>query len=165
MPRAWRTGGDGNKLTDITWKPRVTVAACCEREGRYLMVEESVAGRTVYNQPAGHLEPGETLLEAVTREMLEETRYRFVPAALVGVYRYTLTQDSDTTYLRFLFRGEAIERVAGDLDPEIIAAKWMDYDEIVACRKQHRTPMVLQCIDDARSGKSFPLQVISEEFA
>ena len=165
MPRAWRTGGDGVELTEEIWKPRVTVAAHCEQDGKYLLVEEAVDGRVVYNQPAGHLEPGETLLDAVARETLEETRYRFVPTALVGVYRYTPARTSDTTYLRFLFRGDAVESVAGDLDPDIIAAKWMDYDEILACRGQHRTAMVLQCINDARDGTGYPLQVISEEFA
>ena len=165
MPRVWRTGGDDSKLTDAVWKPHVSVAALCEKQGSYLLVEEWIEDCAVYNQPAGHLEPGETLLEAVVRETREETGYRFVPAALIGVYRYTLPRDADTTYLRFLFRGEAAELLSGDLDPDIIAARWMTYDEVIACRQQHRTPMVLQCIDDARSGKSFPLRLISEEFA
>ena len=152
-------------MTEPVWKPHATVAAICERDGRYLLVRESVAGDVVYNQPAGHLEPGETLLEAVIRETLEETRYAFEPLALQGIYRFRPAADSVMTYLRFLFRGEVGERVAGALDPDIIAAEWLSYEQIVACRDQHRSPMVLQCIDDYRSGPGFSLDVISEEFA
>ena len=152
-------------MSDCQWKPHATVAALCERDGRYLLVRERVDDRIVYNQPAGHLEPGETLLEAVMRETLEETRYRFEATALQGIYRYQPSSDSNMTYLRFLFRGEARERTDGPLDADILSAEWMSYDEIVACRASHRSPMVLKCIDDFRSGPGFALDVISLEFA
>jgi 8-oxo-dGTP pyrophosphatase MutT (NUDIX family) len=153
------------RVAETIWKPNTTVAAVCERDGRYLLVRERIGRREVYNQPAGHLEAGETLLQAVVRETLEETRYPFTPTALQGVYRYRPSQNKDMTYLRFLFRGEVGERLEGDLDQGIIAAEWLSYDEIVACRAQHRSPMVLQCIDDYRRGPGFSLDVISEDFA
>ena len=149
-------------MNENIWKPNTTVAALCERDGRYLMVTENIGGRVVYNQPAGHIEPGESLLEAVIRETLEETRHPFTPTALLGVYRY---QSGQLTFIRFLFRGDTAAPVAGELDADIIAAEWLDYDEIVACRDRHRTPMVLQCIDDARNKPGYPLDVLSREFA
>ncbi|HUV21013.1 MAG TPA: NUDIX hydrolase [Gammaproteobacteria bacterium] len=147
------------------WKPHTTVASICELDGRFLLVREVVDGCTVYNQPAGHLEPGETLLEAVVRETLEETGYRFQPLALQGIYRYRPSRESAKTYLRYLFRGEVGERLDGDLDQGIIAAEWLSYDQVVACRDQHRSPMVLQSIDDYRRIPGFSLDVISQEFA
>ena len=152
-------------MSETVWKPHATVAAICERDGSYLLVRETVDGNEVYNQPAGHLEPGETLLEAVIRETLEETRYAFQPLALQGIYRFRPATDSAMTFLRFLFRGEVGERLAGELDPDIIAAEWLSYDQVVACRDRHRSPMVLQCIDDYRRSPGFSLDVISEEFA
>jgi 8-oxo-dGTP pyrophosphatase MutT (NUDIX family) len=152
-------------MDEVSWKPHTTVAAVCELDGRYLLVKESVDDRIVYNQPAGHLEPGETLLEAVAREMLEETRYRFTPRALQGVYRYCPGADDGVTFVRFLFRGDLGERLEGELDRGIIAAEWLSYEEVQACCAQHRSPMVMQCIDDFRNGPGYPLDVISQEFA
>ena len=165
MHKGWLTGGAASAMAESIWKPHTTVAAICERDGKYLLVREDVDGRVVYNQPAGHLDPDETLTEAVIRETLEETRYSFRPTALVGVYRYPLPRKTRTTFLRFAFRGEAGERLAGDLDHAIIAAEWLTYEDILACREQHRTPMVLQCIDDARRNPGYPLSVLSERFA
>ncbi len=152
-------------MSESVWKPRTTVAAICERAGKYLLVRESVNGEIVFNQPAGHLEAGETLLQAVVRETLEETRYRFKPTALQGIYRYQPDSGSNRTYLRFLFRGEVGERVDGPLDEGILAAEWLGYEEVCACRDQHRSPMVLQCIDDFCNRPGYPLDVISQEFA
>ena len=152
-------------MPESVWKPRTTVAAICERDGRFLLVREAVGGEIVYNQPAGHLDPGESLLEAVRREMLEETRYRFEPTALQGIYRFCPNPASNKTYLRFLFRGEIGERVDGPLDDGIIAAEWLDYEQICACRAQHRSPMVLQCVRDFLAGPGYPLEIISREFA
>ena len=152
-------------MAETIWKPRTTVAAICQRDGRFLLVREKVDGETVYNQPAGHLDPDESLLQAVVRETLEETRYRFVPQALQGIYRFQPHADSDLTYIRFLFRGEVGEKIDGPLDDGIIAAEWLDYDEIHALRARHRSPMVLQCIEDFLNGPGYPLDVISREFA
>jgi 8-oxo-dGTP pyrophosphatase MutT (NUDIX family) len=152
-------------MPESVWKPRTTVVALCERDGRYLLVRESVNGDIVFNQPAGHLDPDETLLQAVVRETMEETRYRFTPTALQGIYRFKPDSEDNRTYIRFLFRGEVGERIDGPLDQGIIAAEWLSYDEVCACRGQHRSPMVLQCIDDFRSGPGYPLDVLSREFA
>lgn len=152
-------------MSETVWTPRTTVAALCESDGKFLLVRENVSGATVYNQPAGHLDPDETLLEAVVRETLEETRYRFKPTALQGIYRFKPDPAADKTYIRFLFRGEVGEYLDGPLDSGIIAAEWLSYEQVVACRDQHRSPMVLQCIDDFLSGAGYPLDVISQEFA
>ena len=154
-----------SSIEETVWKPHTTVAAICERDGRYLLVRENADGRIVYNQPAGHLEPGETLLEAVVRETLEETRYQFVPLALQGVYRYSPASAGAMTFVRFLFRGEVGEQFEGELDQGIIAAEWLSYEAVLACRSQHSSPMVMQCIDDFRKGPGFPLDVISQEFS
>lgn len=152
-------------MAETIWKPHTTVAALCEHNGRYLLVKESVGGEIVYNQPAGHLDPGESLLDAVVRETLEETRYPFIPEALQGIYRFTPPESPQRTYIRFLFRGRVGEATHGPLDEGIIAAEWMTYAQLLACRERHRTPMVLQCIDDARAGPGYPLDIISNEFA
>lgn len=164
MHRVWATGGEPSGMPETVWKPHTTVAAVCEREGRFLLVRERVNGEIVYNQPAGHLDPGESLIEAVIRETLEETRYAFEPTALQGVYRFLPDPRSDKTYIRFSFRGEIGARLDGQLDPEIVAAEWLSYDEVRACRDRHRSPMVLQCIDDYRSGPGFPLDIFSRDF-
>lgn len=152
-------------MAEAIWKPHATVAALCERDGRYLLVREKVDGSIVYNQPAGHLDPGESLLEAVVRETLEETRYAFEPQALLGVYRYRPHAGNDETYLRFLFRGEAGERLDGPLDDEIIAAEWLSYEQVLDCRQQHRSPLVMRGIEDSRQRPGYPLDIISTEFA
>lgn len=152
-------------MAESVWKPRSTVAAICEREGKFLLVREKVNGAIVYNQPAGHLEPGESLLDAVKREVMEETRYRFEPTALQGIYRFKPRVDDDMTYIRFLFRGEIGEKVDGPLDQDILAAEWLDYDEIRTRIEQHRSPMVQQCIEDFLEQPGYPLDIISREFA
>lgn len=152
-------------MAEVVWKPHTTVAALCERGGKYLLVREQVAGEIVYNQPAGHLDPGESLLDAVVRETLEETRYAFEPQALLGIYRYLPRAGDDETYLRFLFRGEVGERVDGPLDDEIIAAEWLSYEQVLGCRERHRSPLVMRGIDDYRQRRGYPLDVISAEFA
>lgn len=151
-------------MPESIWKPHATVAALCEQDGRYLLVRERIDGRDVYNQPAGHLEPDETLIDAVIRETLEETRYRFEPTALQAIYRFSPPQ-GDVTYLRFLFRGEVGELLEGQTDDEILAVEWLDYEQVLACRDRHRSPMVLQGIEDFRTRPGYPLDVISREFA
>ncbi len=110
----------------------------------------------------GHLDPNETLLQAVVRETLEETRYHFKPTALQGIYRFKPDINTDKTYIRFLFRGEVGEKTAGALDTGIIAAEWLGYEEVCACRTQHRSPMVLQCIHDFRENQLLPLELLHD---
>jgi 8-oxo-dGTP pyrophosphatase MutT (NUDIX family) len=147
------------------WKPSVTVAAVIERDGRFLFVEERSEGRLVLNQPAGHLDPGESLVAACAREVLEETAHRFEPAALVGVYRWHYAPQ-DVTFLRFCFRGSVLSAdPARQLDKEIVRLHWLTPDELRARRAQHRSPLVQRCLDDYLAGRNFPLDLLSKEFA
>lgn len=163
MPRAWSTG-TSIVMADDVWKPHVTVAAICERDGRFLLVREKIQGIEVLNQPAGHLDPGETLEQAVIRETLEETSYPFVPRQLSGIYRFLPNQNSDETHLRFAFSGDTGRCLNQPLDKDIVCAEWMTLEQIKACQAHHRSPMVLQCILDYLHEPSYPLQVFSTAF-
>jgi 8-oxo-dGTP pyrophosphatase MutT (NUDIX family) len=146
-----------------TWLPHVTVAAIVERDGRFLVVEEHTAAGLRLNQPAGHLEAGETLLEAVVRETLEETAHPFTPEALVGMYmtHFERPDSEGVTYLRFTYCGTGGEREATRaLDPDIVRTLRMSADELRACPERHRTPLVMQCIDDYLAGRRFPLDFV-----
>lgn len=147
------------------WRPSVTVAAVIERGGRFLLVEEEIDGRRVLNQPAGHLDPGESLVAACRREVLEETAHHFAPQALVGVYRWRYAPQ-DVTFLRFCFCG-ALEGVepARSLDRGIVAARWLSAADVKARSREHRSPLVQQCVDDFVAGRRFPLELLSPEFA
>ncbi len=145
------------------WKPSVTVAAIIERDGRFLLVEEETSDGIRFNQPAGHLDPGESLIQAVSREALEETAHEFTPTALVGMYmsRYLSSRTGEeVTYLRFAFAGEVGAALDQPLDVGILRAVWMTREEMVAIRERHRSPLVLQCVDDYLAGKRNPLSVI-----
>lgn len=145
---------------DRIWKPNVTVAAVVEREGQFLLVEEETAAGVRYNQPAGHLEPEESLLAAVVRETLEETAWGFTPTALIGVYQYRHPGD-DVTYLRFAFTGTlADHQPQRPLDDGILRALWMPVAEVRACKKLHRSPLLMQCVDDHLAGRRYPLDLI-----
>ena len=146
------------------WKPNVTVAAVVEREGRFLFIEENTADGLRLNNPAGHLDPGESPVDACVREVLEETAYDFTPSALVGVYlnrfRRTRTGD-DITYLRFVFTGQLGEHHAWrDLDDGIVRAVWLTPDELRSCSTRHRSPLVLQSVNDYLAGQRAPLGLI-----
>jgi len=147
------------------WKPAVTVAAVIERDGRFLFVEEEADGRRVLNQPAGHLDPGESLLDAVTREVMEETAHPFKATALVGVYRWHYAP-RDTTFLRFAFCGDAGDAEKGRvLDREILGLHWLTREEVAARRAMHRSPLVERSLADYLAGRRFPLDLLSREFA
>lgn len=160
---------------NIRWKPNATVAAVIERtmDGiqKFLLVEEETRDGLKLNNPAGHLDPGESPLQGCVRETLEETAYHFTPTALVGVYmsrfeRAVPGRDTpmDITYLRFAFCGELGEHVAGQpLDEGIVRTVWLTADEIRACAHRHRSPSLLQCIDDYLAGQRYPLALITTD--
>jgi 8-oxo-dGTP pyrophosphatase MutT (NUDIX family) len=142
------------------WKPNVTVAAVVERDGRFLLVEEETEDGVRYNQPAGHLEQGESLVEACAREALEETAWHFRPTALVGVYQWPRPR-GDITYLRFAFAGDlGAEEVGRPLDTGILRAVWLTAAEIEASQARHRSPLVFQCVQDWLAGQRFPIDLI-----
>ena len=146
------------------WKPSVTVAAIIERDGRYLLVEEHTPDGLRLNNPAGHLDPGESPVQGCRRETLEETTHQFEPAALVGIYlsRSVLAGDAgDMTYMRFAFCGKLGEVVPGArLDTGIVRTLWLTPDEVRASRERHRSPLVLRCIEDHLAGRRHPLDLI-----
>lgn len=145
----------------MIWKPHVTVAAVIEQDGNFLLVEEHTSQGLKFNQPAGHLEANESLLNAVVREALEESAYDFEPQYLVGIYRWHAVA-SDTTYLRFAYSGRILAHHAGKaLDEGIVRAVWMSVEEIRATAPRHRSPLILQCVEDYLAGKKYPLELIT----
>ncbi len=149
-------------MSDI-WKPSVTVAAIIERDGRFMLVEEETSDGIRFNQPAGHLDPGESLEQAVIRETLEETAHDFTPTALVGMYmsRYLSSRTAqEVTYLRFAFAGILGQGYDLALDDGILRTVWMTHAEMLACQEKHRSPLVLQCVDDYLLGKRAPLSLL-----
>ncbi|BCL74317.1 NUDIX hydrolase [Jeongeupia sp. HS-3] len=145
------------------WKPNATVAAVIERDGKFLLVEERILGEKRLNQPAGHVEHGESILAAAVRETLEETAHHFVPTSLVGVYQWSPPQQPELTYLRFAFAGDVTGvEPARALDDGIEAAVWLSRDEIVARAGEHRSPLLLACIDDYLAGKRYPLELLRD---
>jgi 8-oxo-dGTP pyrophosphatase MutT (NUDIX family) len=146
----------------MIWTPHVTVAAVAERAGRFLMVEEAADGAHVLNQPAGHLEAGESLVEAVKRETLEETAWQFCPSALVGIYLWTHAR-SRTSYLRVTFCGDCTAHHADrPLDEGVLRTLWLTYGELHAERQRLRSPMVLRCIEDYLAGCRYPIELLNE---
>ncbi len=142
------------------WTPYVVVTAIIERDGHFLMVEEEVEGRLVINQPAGHLEQGETLFEAVKREVLEETAWHIEPESLVGLYLYAKPH-TDLAFLRVCFKGTPLKHEPDrPLDKEIVRVLWLSREEIFAAQNRHRSPLVMRCVDDYLAGKRFPLEVL-----
>jgi 8-oxo-dGTP pyrophosphatase MutT (NUDIX family) len=145
----------------VRWNPDVTVAAVVERDGRFLVVEERIAGRLVLNQPAGHLEDGETLLAAVIRETREETAWRFAPQALVGVYLWR-NPDDGRSFLRFAFCGTVDDHQAAQpLDRGIQRALWLSREQLLAQAGRLRTPLVMRCLDDYLLGRRQPLDSVT----
>ena len=146
----------------MIWKPNVTVAAVVERDGKYLLVEEEDDGKLVLNQPAGHLDEGESLLDAVVRETLEETAWHFVPEFLIGIYRWPYPE-KNVTYLRFAFAGHVTGHEAGrTLDRGVVRAVWLTAQEIVQQTPRHRSPQVQRTLDDYLAGRRYPLELLNE---
>jgi ADP-ribose pyrophosphatase YjhB (NUDIX family) len=145
----------------MIWKPNVTVAAVLEQDGRFLLVEEQTERGLLFNQPAGHWEPGETLAAGAAREVLEESACEFEPQHLLGVYRWH-SAASDTTYLRFAFTGRILaHHPERKLDKGIVRTVWMTLDEMRATRARHRSPLILRCTEDYLAGKRYPLELIT----
>ena len=149
------------------WSPSVTVAAIIEDAGRYLLVEEHTPEGLKLNNPAGHVGPGESPLQGVVRETLEETARAFMPEALVGVYLSRFRRPAtgeEVTYLRFAYCGRAGEAEPGlTLDQGIVRTLWMSYDELLASASRHRSPLVLRCIADHRAGRRYPLDLLTAD--
>lgn len=144
----------------MTWTPHATVAVIVEdQQGRFLVVEEVSGGRVVYNQPAGHVEEDEAILDAVKRETLEETGWAVEPEHFLGVYTYKAPSNG-VTYYRFCYSARALERVSEELDTGIIAAHWLMLDDLREMKDQLRSPLVLECIEDYRNGRRYPLDVV-----
>jgi 8-oxo-dGTP pyrophosphatase MutT (NUDIX family) len=141
----------------------VTVAAVIERQGRFLLVQEKSNGRLVLNQPAGHLDPGESLVAACRREVLEETAHRFEPTALVGIYRWHYAA-KDVTFLRFCFKGRLDGTEDRPLDKEIVALHWLAPAELEKRKAEHRSPLVQKCVEDFLAGRHYPLEILSAEY-
>lgn len=152
-------------MSAVRWKPHVTVAAVIEQHGRFLLVEEHTKGGLKLNTPAGHLDAGESPAEGCAREALEETAHHFTPTALVGVYMARFqpmaAEDEDVTYMRFAFAG-TLGAFEADrtLDDGIVRTLWMSADEIRASVPRHRSPLLLQCVEDYLAGQRYPLSLI-----
>jgi ADP-ribose pyrophosphatase YjhB (NUDIX family) len=145
----------------MIWKPHVTVAAVIEQDGKFLLVEEHTSQGLLFNQPAGHLEPDESLIAGVAREVLEESAREFEPQYLIGIYRWH-SQAAGTTYLRFAFAGRVIaHHPEQPLDEGIVRAVWMSPDEIRATQTRHRSPLILRCVEDYIAGKRYPLEILT----
>jgi ADP-ribose pyrophosphatase YjhB (NUDIX family) len=150
------------------WKPSVTVAAIIERDGKFLLVEEHTPEGLKLNNPAGHLDPGESLADGCARETLEETMHAFCPTALVGVYLSRMQRvnkesgsGEDITYLRFAFCGDLGEIQAGrTLDDGIVHTLWMTPNEIRGSAARHRSPLLLRCMEDYLAGQRLPLSLM-----
>jgi 8-oxo-dGTP pyrophosphatase MutT (NUDIX family) len=142
-------------------RPAVSVATIVERDGRFLLVEERTRGGLRLNQPAGHLEAGETLEAGAMRETLEESAWRVEVTGLVGIYLWQ-PPDSRRAYLRFSFAAAArVQEPARALDDGIVRALWMTAAEMRACLARHRTPLVMRCVDDYIAGRRMPLDCIA----
>jgi 8-oxo-dGTP pyrophosphatase MutT (NUDIX family) len=151
-------------MSSSRWNPRVTVAAVIEHGGRFLLIEEETALGLKLNNPAGHLEPGETPAQGCAREVLEEAAYDFTPTAFLGLYLARSRKNStgeDQTYLRMAFCGElGAHHPQHKLDDGIVRTLWMTADEVRASHERHRSPLVLQCIEDYLAGVRLPLSAV-----
>ena len=155
------------------WSPSVTVAAIVEKEGRYLLIEEHTQEGLRLNNPAGHLDPGESLIEAFARECLEETAHPFQPQHLVGVYQSRFHREAknglaaeEITYLRFAFTGDVSNQIEDQaLDQGIVRVLWLSLEEVRASADRHRSPLVLQCIEDHAKGQRFPADLIHTDLS
>jgi 8-oxo-dGTP pyrophosphatase MutT (NUDIX family) len=152
-------------MTDLRWKPNVTVAAVIEHAGRYLLIEEETPEGLRLNNPAGHLDPGESPEQGVIRETLEETACVFEPRQFLGLYMARFVRPErgeDVTYVRLAYSGSVSEPLPGrPLDTGIVRRLWLTLDEVRASADRHRSPLVLRCIEDHAAGRGHPLDVVT----
>lgn len=145
------------------WSAHITVAAIIEHNQRFVLVSDKTPNGIKLNQPAGHLDPNETIYEAVIREVKEETSLDFIPEKLVGIYM--MPANNDTTYIRFCFKGKLANYNAvpkpSDKDLDVIKADWYTLEEIQATRDDHRSIVVEKCFIDYLNGNEYPLEVIT----
>lgn len=152
--------GNASEAPALRYSPRITVAAVVEHDGRFLIIEEWVNGIAVLNQPAGHIDPGESLIEALLRETLEESGCEIEPLHLINIYHTDAERPSDTK-LRFNFAARLLKQHDdAELDTGIIAAHWLSREQIQQQSKRLRSVVVSQCIDDYRNGEQLPLSVL-----
>lgn len=145
----------------MQWMPHATVAAIVEDQGKFLLVEEETDRGNRYNQPAGHLDDNESLLDAVVRETMEETAYTFHPEALLGIYHWK-HEHNDSTYLRFAYIGRVSHHQPTQaLDEGIVRSVWMTVEEMREQAMLMRSPQVLKCVEDYLAGKRYPLEAIT----
>lgn len=145
----------------MIWKPHATVAAVIEQDNRFLIIEEEVAGEIQYNQPAGHVEDGESFIDAVVRETLEEAARDFTPDFVTGVYLWKHPGNQES-FLRIAFSGQVSAHYPDqELDDGIISTHWMSRDDVAVLGDRLRSPMVLHCIDDYIAGKQYPLDLLN----
>lgn len=142
------------------WHPHSTVACICEHQNKFLMVKENIHGKMVYNQPAGHIEDNESIIEATQRETAEETAIQVSVQALIGFYRYRVS--AQLTFLRFALACDYIKDLKTTIDPDIDSVHWLSYDQILSLKDQLRSPLVLQNIKDYKLNKRYPLSILDE---
>ena len=145
------------------WTPRVTVGVVVTRDDRFLMVEEQIDDQVVLNQPAGHLEAGESLVEAAAREVLEETRWKVRVTHLIGVHRWC-DEDSGHSWLRFVFCAKATHESPGPLDPPVVAARWMSRKQLEEEESRFRSPLVFAALEAHDEGTLLPLAALRDLF-
>jgi 8-oxo-dGTP pyrophosphatase MutT (NUDIX family) len=149
-------------IVEMARTPDITVAAVTETDGRFLVVEERINRRLVFNQPAGHVERGETLLEAVIREVREETAWGFIPEALIGVYLWRNPSSGRMT-MRFAFTGSVADhRAQQPLDRGIVSTHWLSREDLLEREQRLRSPLVLRCIEDYLGGTRRPLETVGD---
>lgn len=145
---------------DMIWKPHVVAATVIERDNHYLCVEEDIDGRRVFNQPAGHLDPGESIVDAAVRETLEETAFTVRIDHLLGIY-LAETESPGKTFVRFCFSATVLAHDPGrQLDKEIVRTHWLSHAEIVARQADLRSPLVVRAIEAYESGVRYPLSML-----
>lgn len=153
--------GSGGIICNMARMPDITVAAVTETDGRFLVVEERINRRLVFNQPAGHVEQGESLIEAVIREVREETAWGFLPEALLGVYLWR-NPTSGRSYMRFAFTGKVSDHDAQQpLDRGIVCTHWLSREDLLEREPRLRSPLVLRCIEDYIGGVRRPLDAVA----